>query len=100
MATHNKTVSITDLQQKILSDSLYNDMSNNAGLDDWIQKALDGKINNCWKRMRTEWTQKLMDDDSFTDPIPSNQADFVNLVTSRSDYKNRKTRDDERDAKG
>ena len=94
MATHKKEVSITDLQQKILSDSLYNDMSNNAGLDDWIQKALDGKINNCWKRMRTEWTQKLMDDDSFTDSIPSNQADVVNLVTARSDYKTRKQRDD------
>ena len=93
MATHKKEVSITDLQQKILSDSLYNDMSNNAGLDDWIQKALDGKINNCWKRMRTEWTQKLMDDDSFTDPIPSNQADFVALVTARSDYKNRTDRE-------
>ena len=95
MATHKKEVSITDLQQKILSDSLYNDMSNNAGLDDWIQKAFDGKMNNCWKRMRSEWTQKLMDDDSFNDPIPSNQADFVNLVTARSDYKNRKKRDDD-----
>ena len=94
MATHKKELSLTDLQQKILSDSLYNDISNNAGLDDWIQKALDGKINNCWKRMRTEWTQKLMDDDSFTDPIPSNQADFVALVTARSDYKTRKQRDD------
>ena len=94
MATHKKEVSITDLQQKILSDSLYNDMSNNAGLDDWIQKALDGKINNCWKRMQSQWTTKLMDDDSFTDPIPSNQTDFVNLVTARSDYKTRKQRDD------
>jgi|TARA_R100000995_G_scaffold67334_1_gene35982 hypothetical protein len=94
MATHKKEVSMTDLQQKILSDSLYNDISNNAGLDDWIQKALDGKINNCWKRMQREWTTKLMDDDSFTDPIPSNQADFVNLVTARSDYKTRKQRDD------
>ena len=45
--------------------------------------------------MRSEWTQKLMDDDSFNDPIPSNQADFVNLVTARSDYKNRKKRDDD-----
>ena len=44
--------------------------------------------------MRTQWTQKLMDDDSFTDPIPSNQADFVNLVTARPDYQNRKARDD------
>jgi hypothetical protein len=44
--------------------------------------------------MQREWTTKLMDDDSFTDPIPSNQADFVALVTARSDYKNRKARDD------
>jgi hypothetical protein len=94
MATHKKEVSITDLQQKILSNDLYNDMSDNAGLDKWIQDAVTGKINNCWKRMQREWTQKLMDDDSFTDPIPSNQADFVNLVTARPDYKNRKARDD------
>lgn len=33
-------------------------------------------------------------DDSFTDPIPSNQADFVTLVTQRDDYKTRKQRDD------
>ena len=94
MATHTKTVSITDLQQTILSNDLYND-TDNAGLDKWIQDAVDGKLNNCWKRMRTQWTQKLMDDDSFTDTIPSNQADFVDLVTARPDYKNRKTRDDE-----
>ena len=94
MATHTKTVSLTDLQQKILSNDLYNDMSNNSGLDTWIQNAIDGKINNCWKRMQQEWTTKLMNDESFTDPIPSNQADFVTLVTARSDYKNRKQRDD------
>ena len=94
MATHTKTVSLTDLQQTILSDSLYND-TDNAGVDKWIQDAVDGKLNNCWKRMRTQWTQKLMDDPSFTDPIPSNQADFVALVTARPDYKNRKARDDE-----
>ncbi len=35
-----------------------------------------------------------MYDDSFTDAIPSNQKDFVDLVTARSDYKNRKARDD------
>ena len=96
MANHKKEITLTDLQQKILSNDLYND-TDNAGLDDWIQKAVDGKINNCWKRMRQEWTQKLMDDDSFTDSIPSNQEDFVTLVTSRSDYKNRKARDDASD---
>jgi hypothetical protein len=93
MATHKKEVSLTDLQQTILKNDLYSD-TDNAGLDEWIQSAVDGKINNCWKRFRTEWTTRLMDDDSFTDAIPSNQADFVALVTARDDYKNRKAKDD------
>ena len=93
MANHTKTITLTDLQQKILSNDLYND-TDNAGLDTWIQGAMDGKISNCWKRMQREWTDKLMNDASFTDAIPSNQADFVALVTARADYKNRKARDD------
>ena len=39
------------------------------------------------ERFQQEWTTKLMNDDSFTDPIPSNQEDFVALVTAREDYK-------------
>ena len=93
MATHTYKVNLTDLQQQILSNDLYND-TDNAGLDTWIQNAMDGKINNCWKRMQREWTDKLMNDSSFTDSIPSNQEDFVKLVLARSDYKNRKARDD------
>ena len=93
MANHTKTITLTDLQQKILSNDLYND-TDNAGIDTWIQGAMDGKLNNCWKRFQREWTTKLMEDDSFTDAIPSNQADFVALVTARADYKNRKARDD------
>jgi hypothetical protein len=97
MANHTKTVTLSDEDQKLLSDSLYND-TDNAGIDAWIQAAVDGKVNNCWKRFQQEWTTKLMNDESFTDPIPSVKADFIALVTARSDYKNRKARDDE--AKG
>ena len=99
MANHTKTITLTETQQKILSNDLYND-TDNAGIDTWIQEAMDGKVNNCWKRFRNEWTQKLMDDSSFTDTIPSNQTDFVNLVLERPDYKNRKVRDDEAEARG
>ena len=63
MADHKKEITLTDLQQKILSNDLYND-TDNAGIDDWIQKAVDGKINNCWKRFQNEWTTKLINDDS------------------------------------
>ena len=87
MATHTKTVSLTDLQQKILSNDLYN-AADNAGLDKWIQDAVDGKINNCWKRFQTEWTTKLLDD-STVSAISASKSDFVDQVTSRSDYKNR-----------
>jgi len=93
MANHTKSVILTDLQQQILANDLYTD-TDNKGLDAWIQDAVDGKINNCWKRMQREWTDKLMNDSSFTGSIPSNQADFVKLVLARSDYKNRKARDD------
>ena len=93
MANHTYTVTLTDDQQKILSNDLYND-TDNKGLDAWIAAAVTGKINNCWQRMQREWTTKLMEDESFTDAIPSNQADFIALVTARSDYKTRKQRDD------
>ena len=93
MANHTKTTTLSDLQQKILANDLYT-AADNSGLDLWIDNAVTGKINNCWKRMQQEWTTKLINDESFTDSIPSNQADFVALVTARSDYKTRKQRDD------
>ena len=86
MATITLTVTCTDAEQAILLNDL-------LSIDDWLQAAMAGKKNNCWKRMQQEWTTKLMNDDSFTDSIPSNQADFVALVTSRDDYMTRSERD-------
>jgi len=94
MANHTKTITLTDVQQKILSNDLYNDISDNAGIDAWIDDAIEGKLNNCWKRFQQEWTSRLMADESFTDPIPSNKDDFVALVTARDDYQTRKQKDD------
>ena len=93
MANHTKTVSITDVQQKLLWDTIEDD-GDNVGVDAWIQAQVDEKIAACWKRMRTQWTVNLMNDASYTDEIPSNQAAFVALVLARADYKNRKARDD------
>ena len=86
MATITLTVTCTDTEQAILLSNLLN-------IDDWLQAAMAGKKANCWKRMQQEWTTKLMNDDSFTDSIPSNKAAFVTLVTGRSDYKTRTERD-------
>jgi len=86
MATITLTVDVTDTEQDILLNDLLN-------INDWLQAAMVGKKANCWKRMQQEWTTKLMNDSDFTDSIPSNQADFVTLVTGRSDYQTRTQRD-------
>ena len=88
MADLTVTITLNDTQQAIMNNDLLD-------IKTWIEDAVAGKQNNCWKRMQTEWTTKLMNDESFTDPIPSNQADFVTLVTGRSDYKTRAERDEE-----
>ena len=87
MAEITLTIKVDDADQTVLKNDLLD-------IDAWVQAAMTGKINNCWKRMQREWTDKLMNDESFTDSIPSNKADFVTLVTSRSDYKDRKARDE------
>ena len=85
MANLKVTVTINDTDQLLMKNDLLD-------INQWVQDAVTGKQNNCWKRFRTEWTTKLIDDESFTDPIPSNKDAFVTLVTSRDDYKNRAER--------
>ena len=88
MATLTLTVTIDDTDQAVMLNDLLE-------INQWVQDAVTGKKDNCWKRMQQDWTQRLMNDDSFTDPIPSNKADFVALVTARSDYKTRSQREAE-----
>tara|TARA_R100001443_G_scaffold36308_2_gene50156 strand:+ start:7456 stop:7731 length:276 start_codon:yes stop_codon:yes gene_type:complete len=87
MADLKVEITVNDTMQKIMLNDL-------LSIEDWIKDAVAGKQNNCWKRMQSEWTTKLMNDNSFTDSIPSNQADFVTLITGRDDYKTRKERDE------
>ena len=47
MANHTKNIVLTDLQQQLLSNDLYND-TDNAGIDTWIQGMVSGKINKSW----------------------------------------------------
>ena len=85
MATLNIKIEVNETDQKVLKNDLLD-------IDQWCQDAIAGKINNCWKRMQSEWTTKLINDDSFTDSIPSNKTDFVNLITSKEDYKDAATK--------
>ena len=81
----NVSGSISDTDEKLLLNDL-------LGIQDWVDGALAGKINNCWKRFQTEWTTKLLNDESVS-AISASREEFVEQVTNRSDYKNRAQRD-------
>ena len=92
------TINISDIDEKILYDNLLSTVTkdgvDNEGIKDWHEQASVGKINNSWKRFQQEWTTKLMNDETFTDSIPSNKEAFVNLVTARADYKTRQEKEE------
>ena len=75
------TITVDSTDELLLKDEI-------ASSSVWVQNALKGKIHKIWIRFKNEWTNRLMNDSDFTDPIPSNKADFVALILARSDYKN------------
>ena len=81
----NVSGSISNTDEKLLLNDLLH-------IQTWVDGALTGKINNCWKRFQTEWTTKLLDDETVT-AISASKADFVEQVTNRTDYKTRTQRD-------
>jgi len=57
-----------------------------------LKYIIDHKCDQCYERMRLEWTQKFTNDPNMTS-VPTKKADFVNLVLTHPDYKNRVERD-------
>ena len=78
---------LTSTEETVLKNDLLD-------IQDWVTKAIDGKVNNCKKRMISEWTPKLMADDSV-DSIPADEDKLIELIVARSDYKSRADRDSE-----
>ena len=88
---HKISITFTDDDQTLLKDSI-------SDIKGWVQGAVDGEKNRSWKKFHAYWMDILLNDDSFTDGIPTNKKDFTNLVTARSDYKTAKQIFDERKA--
>ena len=93
MASLTVEIELSDLDEKIIKSHLID-------IDKWALAICTEKEENCWKRFKKEWTNKLTNDSSFTDTIPSNKTDFIKLVTARSDYKARAAKDNEAEARG
>ena len=82
------TITISDTDENILKNDILDS-------EIWIKEALTGKINNCFKRMKNNWTSKFIDDENFSDPIESDKDKFVAQVLAHADYKDRATKEAE-----
>ena len=82
--------SISDIEMEILKHDIYDENNESNPLSLWVSGSITGKINNCYKRMQSEWIPKLMADSSVV-AISASRDDFVNQVINRPDYSNRYT---------
>ena len=84
MDISRRTLSLTE--EAVLKNDLLD-------VQDWVDKAVDGKVNNCKKRMLREWMPKLYADDSVSS-IPASEDEIVAMIVARDDYKDRAARDE------
>ena len=80
--------SISDTDMDLLKYKIWDENNGNNPATKWVEEALEGKINQAYKTMKTEWVPKLMED-SNVNAISASKEDFVGQVTSRSDYQTR-----------
>ena len=79
---------LSSIEEAVLKNDLLD-------VQDWVDGAIDGKVNNCKKRMIAEWMPKLYADDSVSS-IPASEDEIVAMIVARDDYKDRVARDAER----
>ena len=82
--------SISDVEMEKLKHDIYDIINSSNRLSLWVSGSITGKINNCYKRIQTEWIPKLIADSSVN-AISASRDEFVNQVINRSDYSNRYT---------
>jgi len=79
------TVNISDADEKVLLNDLLD-------IDDWVQTAVVGKIDNCKKRMVGQAAVVLKADESV-ETMPATDDGLITALLARDDYKTRTERD-------
>jgi hypothetical protein len=82
-----------DIKKRTLSTAeeavLLNDVTD---IQNWVDGAITGKIENCKKRMIIHW-QPILNADSDVESIPADDDKLIALIIARDDYKTRVERD-------
>lgn len=62
--------------------------------EDWVLKAVIGKVAACKKRLLRQWVPKLIEDPAVTQ-MPGEEAALIAMIVARPDYRNRVRREAE-----
>ncbi len=74
-------VNLSEFDKKVLEHDL-------KSVEQWVQDALDGKINSVKKRLTVEAQNKLFED-SNVESIPATVSGSISLYFEQAYYKNR-----------
>ena len=80
--------SISDTDMDLLKYKIWDENNGNNPATKWVEEALEGKINQAYKTMKSEWVPKLMDDVNIN-AISASKEDFVSQVVNHSTYQTR-----------
>ena len=80
--------SISDTNMELLKYRIWDENNENNPATKWVEEALEGKINQAYKTMKSEWVPKLMDDVNIN-AISASKEDFVSQVVNHSTYQTR-----------
>ena len=79
------TVNVSDADEKAMLNDILD-------IDDWVQKAVVGKVNNCKKRMAAQ-AAAVLKADASVETMPATDDGLVAALIARPGYKNRAARD-------
>ena len=81
------SIEISELEMKIMENDVVSAQA-------WVQAAVEGKINQCRKRIVASHTQTLINDPEV-DAIPATSDGICENLFNSPGYKNRSQRDSE-----
>ena len=76
--------SISDVEMERLKHDIYDINNSSNPLSLWVSGSITGKINNCYKRIQSEWIPKLIADSSVNAISASRDEFGVNTIYNTS----------------
>ena len=84
---------LSDIQKKVICNDIHSDEFE-SDMKRRLQYILEHKYEQCFKRLKAEWDEKLKD---RVDAVPTNADKYADVVFSQPDYKCRKQREEQKE---